>query len=59
MSHWIKDKALQQYDDVVAKIRETSKHLNQKKLIQQRIEASIRDFQGIEHQVAYMRDILG
>ncbi|WP_025847627.1 hypothetical protein [Paenibacillus ehimensis] len=53
------NKALEQYDNVVAKIRETSDHLTQKKLIRQRIEANIRDFQGIEYQVAYMRDILG
>lgn len=53
------DKALQQYDAVVAKIRETSDRLTRKKLILSRIEANIRDFQGIEYQVAYMRDIEG
>lgn len=53
------DKALEKYDAVVAKIRETSDQLTRKKLIQQRIESSIRDFQGIEYQVAYMRDIEG
>jgi hypothetical protein len=53
------DKALEQYDAVVAKIREVSDHLAQKKLIRQRIEQNIRDFQGIEYRVAYMRDIEG
>lgn len=53
------DKALSQYDAVVARIREVSDHLAQKKLIQQQIESSIRDFKGVEHQVAYMRDIKG
>ncbi len=53
------DKALEQYDAVVAKIRETSDRLAQKKLIRAKIEANIRDFQGIEYQVAYMRDIQG
>ena len=53
------DKALQQYDDVAAKFREVSDWLNQKKLIRQRIESNIRDFQGVEYQVAYMRDIEG
>lgn len=53
------DKALAQYDAVVAKIRETSDRLVQKKLIRAKIEANIRDFQGIEYQVAYMRDIEG
>ncbi|KEQ22320.1 hypothetical protein [Paenibacillus tyrfis] len=53
------DKALEQYDSVVSKIREVSEWLAQKKLIRQRIESNIRDFQGIEYQVAYMRDIMG
>lgn len=52
------DKALDQYDRVVAKIRETSDRLTEKKMIRQRIEENIKDFKGIEHQVAYMRDIL-
>lgn len=53
------DIALKQYDAVVEKIRETSDRLAEKKLIRQKIEANIRDFRGIEYQVAYMRDIEG
>jgi DNA-directed RNA polymerase specialized sigma24 family protein len=53
------DKALEQYDSVVAKIRDVSDHLTNKKLIRQRIEANIRDFEGVEHRVAFMRDIEG
>lgn len=53
------DRALGQYDDVVAKIREVSEWLSAKKLIRQKIESNIRDFKGVEHQVAYMRDIEG
>lgn len=51
------DKALEYYDAVVLKIGETSNRLAAKKLIRQKIEDNIRDFQGIEYQVAYMRDI--
>ena len=53
------DKAISQYDDVVAKIRETSNHLAQKKLIRQRIEDNLRDFKGVEYRVVFMRDIEG
>lgn len=53
------DKALEYYDAVVEKIGETSNRLAAKKLILQKIEANIRDFQGVEYQVAYMRDVEG
>lgn len=53
------DKAVEGYDVVVSKIRETADRLAEKKMVRQRIEDNIRDFKGIEHQVAYMRDILG
>ncbi|MEF2969250.1 hypothetical protein V3851_26105 [Paenibacillus sp. M1] len=53
------DKALEYYDAVVIKIGETSNRLAAKKLIRQKIETNIRDFQGIEYQVAYMRDVEG
>ncbi|WP_110930663.1 hypothetical protein [Paenibacillus bouchesdurhonensis] len=53
------DKALEYYDAVVQRIGETSNRLAAKKLIRQKIEDSIRDFQGIEYQVAYMRDVEG
>lgn len=53
------DKALEYYDAVVIKIGETSNRLAAKKLIRQKIEGNIRDFQGIEYQVAYMRDVEG
>jgi len=53
------DKALVQYDNVVQKIQETSSRLAEKQLIKRRIEDNIRDFKGVEHQVAYMRDIQG
>ncbi|MUG24754.1 hypothetical protein GNQ08_20510 [Paenibacillus macerans] len=53
------DKALEYYDAVVLNISETSNRLAAKKLIRQKIEANIRDFQGIEYQVAYMRDVEG
>lgn len=51
------DKALEQYDSVVAKIREVSEWLAQKKLIKKQIEACVRKFSGVEHQVAYKRMI--
>ncbi|WHX50539.1 hypothetical protein QNH46_07795 [Paenibacillus woosongensis] len=51
------DKALEYYDAVVQRIGETSNRLEAKKLIRKKIEANIRGFQGIEYQVAYMRDI--
>lgn len=53
------DVALGQYDDVVAKIRETSERLAEKKLVRQKMESAMRDFKGIEYQVAYLRDIKG
>jgi len=53
------DKALDQYDVVTAKILEVSERLAQKRLVRQRIEDNISDFQGIEYQVAYLRDIRG
>lgn len=53
------DKALEHYDAVVRKIGETSNRLSAKKLIRQKIEANIKDFHGIEYQVAYMRDVEG
>lgn len=53
------DKALEYYDAVVIKIGETSNRLAAKKLIRQKIEDNIRDFQGVEYQVAYMRDVEG
>ncbi|MFD2117259.1 hypothetical protein ACFSTH_13130 [Paenibacillus yanchengensis] len=52
------DKAAAQYDIVVEKIQEVSKRLDEKKQIRDRIEENIKDFKGVEHQVAYMRDIL-
>ena len=51
------DKALADYDAVVAKIREVSEWLAEKKERRRQIEASIRGFEGIEYQVAYLRDI--
>ena len=53
------DKALKQYDEVVAKIREASVELERKKGVRAQIEAKIRGLEGIEHQVAYKRDIEG
>lgn len=53
------DKALEYYDAVVKKVGEASSSLEAKKLIRQKIEANIRDFQGIEYKVAYMRDVEG
>lgn len=53
------DKVLQQYDNVVAAINETSSRLEVKKLIRKKVEENIKNFQGIEYRVAYMRDIEG
>lgn len=49
------DEALRRYDEVVFKIREVSDALTEKRLIKQRIESSVRKFNGIEYQVAFKR----
>lgn len=51
------DKALEQYDNVVMQIREVSERLAEKKATKRQIESSIRGFQGLKYQVAYLRDI--
>lgn len=51
------DKALEKYDNVVEQIREVSERLAEKRAIRKQIEMSIRGFQGLAYQVAYLRDI--
>lgn len=51
------DKALEQYDDVVAKIREVSAEQERKKATRSQIDRLLKQFEGLEMRVAYMRDI--
>lgn len=51
------DKALEQYDAVVLRIREASVELERRKTTRNQIDRLLKQFQGLEMQVAYKRDI--
>lgn len=51
------DKALEHYDNVVEKIREIAAEKERRTAIRDQIDRLLRQFQGIEMQVAYKRDI--
>ncbi|MNO23024.1 hypothetical protein D3C76_128160 [compost metagenome] len=53
------DKALEEYDIVVAKIIEATSQLEVKRLVKSKMENNLNKFEGLEYQVAYMRDIQG
>lgn len=52
------DKAVERYDDVKDELLRVVAVLEHKKQTKQKIEERMKGFEGIEYQVAYMRDIL-
>lgn len=53
------DKALEQYDDIVERIKVVSAEKERKESTRKQIDRLLRQFQGLEMQVAYKRDVEG
>lgn len=51
------DKALAMYDDIVARIRDVSAEKERREATKRQIDRLLRQFEGLEMKVAYMRDI--
>lgn len=53
------DNALKRYEDVLGKLHEVQEVLTIKRVVKAQIEQRLGEFEGLEYQVAYMRDIKG